>query len=351
MRVEILASRPTEAPRGDSDLVVLAKAFADMGKKDKGDDSMWMTLMTMQQNHSKEMMELLSRRGGDAQMDRINSAWTTLFEGAKKMADVNKPNETADIAKALAPLGVAWLTGQQQMQMKQMELKAAAQGTQKQQPAQQQAPAPAAAEPAADPNAKRLAHKAEVFDAQMGMILHRASSGADPSAIGDELALAVRTVIYQELAEGHDQHQKMIKMLLEDPLASVTELAKATGRDEAYAKTVADRFMAKFRELMSQPQPNATPPQPQTVAAAPAPAPVVPPTPAQASAAEQPGPVASPAAGPGSVASGDGKPEGAEAAVVAKGNGSPHHGDADGGGQAAGGVDGAEHPDVSGQPS
>jgi hypothetical protein len=333
MRIEILASRPTET-RGDSDIIVLAKTFADMGRKEPKDDSkeFWSQMMAQERAHSTALMELATRGKGNDQLEKIQNGWMTLFDGAQKMMKAGGTNETADIAKALAPLGVQWLQGQQQMQLEQMKLKAA-HGTQQQ-------PAPAAAASAApDPNVQRIANKSQVFDATMGMILHRASTDAKPDDIGEELALAVRTVLYQELAEGHEQHQKMIRSLLENPVASLTEMAKNAGKDEAYASKVAERFMARFKELMGQAAPTPV-----------APAAVVPPPPPPADATVTPGPAAT-AAGPGSVASGDGKPEGAKAAVVAKGNGSPHHGDADGGGQAAGGEQGADHPDVAGQPS
>lgn len=338
MQLAVEKGRPQTPPSdGMEKIVALAKIFSDSGKKDN-DAGMWTTLLGMQQDYSRQMMELMSKRGGDAQMDRINSAWSTLFDGATKMATAAKPDGAADIAKALAPLGVQWLAGQQQMQMKAMELKAQQSRQQPTQQAaqpqtQQQVPAPAQAEQPKppDPNKARIEEKAKVFNATMGLVLSRAMDPAIPArTIGTELAVAVYTALGQQLAEGDKHNQHMIKTLIEDPEASIRELAKATGKDESYTQEVVTRFKERFKELLAaeQPKPAAEPPA------------VAPPSAAGGPADPQKAPE-----------SGNGKGQGAEPGPVAKSDGGTNHGNGDGSREATGSVDPADHPDVASQPS
>lgn len=350
MRLEFANSRPKDdGGSKTSDAVQIAQAFASLSKKDD-QTGMWQAFMQSERDHSKAMMDLAMRSKGGGLDDKVQQGWATLFDGAQKLAKAGT-NETGEIAKAFGPVVAQWMAGQQQIQIEAMRLKAAERGihVQPQQQAPQQQPPPQAAPqqppaPPVDPKvaetAARIKQKADVFDAMMGAILHRAASpaveaqpatatspavearpAATPEEIGVELAMAVRTAKYQELAEGHEQHERMLKTLLEDPVASVTELAMVTGRPKEYAEAVARTFVLRYTELLNEKPP--TPPQPAPAAsvgpAAPPPAPEV-------------------------------KAQGAAPGVVPKGDGHPDQGKGDGSGKAGGGVQGADDAHVPGEP-
>lgn len=363
MRLEFANSRPKDdGGSKTSDAVQIAQAFASLSKKDD-QTGMWQAFMQSERDHSKAMLDIALKGKGGQFDDKVQQGWATLFDGAQKLAKAGS-NETGEIAKAFGPVVAQWMAGQQQIQIEAMRLKAAEKGihVQPQPPSPQPLPVPPIAAPQHPPappvdpkaaeTAARIKHKADVFDAMFGAILHRAASPAveaqpatatspavepRPAAtaeeIGVELAMAVRTAKYQELAEGHEQHERMLKTLLEDPVASVTELATVTGKTKEYAEAVVRKFVERYVELEKE----AT--KPQTAAASPAPA--VPSPKAEPAASVH---AASPAPAP------EVKAEGAAPGVVPKSDGNPNDGKGDGAGQAGGGVQGADDAHVPGEP-
>lgn len=351
MRLEFANSRPKDdGVSKTSDAVQIAQAFASLSKKDD-QSGMWQMITQQGRDHDKAMLDLAMRGKGSGFDDKVQQGWATLFDGAQKLAKAGT-NETGEIAKALGPVVAQWMAGQQQIQIEAMRLKAAEKGIHVQPQQQQPSPQPLPVQPIAAPQqpptppadpkaaetAARIKHKADVFDAMMGAILHRAASpaveaqpatattpaveakpAATPEEIGVELAMAVRTARYQELAEGHEQHERMLKTLLEDPVASVTELAMVTGKPREYAEAVARMFISRYTELLNE-KPAAPPqPAPSVAPAAPAPASEV-------------------------------KAEGAAPGVVAKGDGHADDGHGDGTGKAGRGVQGADDAHVPGEP-
>jgi len=318
-------------------------------KHDTSKDDILRGLIETERAHSSDMLKLALGGRSDANAEKVAATWGSLFDGAQRLAKAGQASETAELIKGLAPLGIEWVKGQQTMALEQMRVRAGQQGQQQQ---QQQAQAQGAAQAQQQPDQVALKHA--LFHAQMGMVIHRARTGAPADDLGAELAQAVKMCRYQELATGNPDDEKMLRDLETNPDESLPTLGRIAGVSEEYIARLAVVYREKMgmaaagAGLPPQPPAAASPPATQPVAA-PKPPEAGPPAPATPPRIEPPHeskPMASAGGGPG-----NGEGQKAELENIPQGAGGPHVGGKDGPAPATGGVQGADHPDVAGQTS